>query len=192
MRGIVGCEFSQVITKAFRDRGHEFYSCDLKPTEGNPDWHFQEDLFKVLERERFDLGIFHPECKYLCFSGERWMKERPERVELRMLAFEFFKKCMNANIPKICTENSHSIFLNTKYRKPDQTVHPYHFGDPFKKSTCLWLKGLPPLVPTNILPIGKRYPAAWREGPSANRSNIRAKTYPGIAQAMAEQWGIFT
>lgn len=189
MRVLIACEESQVVCIEFRKKGHEAFSCDLQECSGgHPEWHIKQDILLHLNNG-WDLMIAHPECKYLCFSGERWIKEKHGRAELRKEAFEFFKKLWNAPIKKIAIENSHSIFLNKNFSKPNQTVHPYHFGDPFKKSICLWLKGLPPLVPTNILPIGQRHPAAWLQSPGKNRSKIRSKTYLGFAKAMAEQWG---
>lgn len=186
MRVLIGCEMSGVIREAFKRQGHDAWSCDLQDTE-IPGQHFKADILTVLD-EDWDLFIGHPECKKLCFSGERWMKEKPGREEEREEAFQFFLKLYNAPIKRKAIENSHSIFLN-KWKKPTQSVHPYHFGDPFKKLTCLWLQGLPPLIPTNILPIGHRYPAAWLEKPGKDQSKNRARTYPGIAEAMAIQWG---
>ena len=189
IRILIACECSGRIREAFAARGFDAWSCDLKPTE-TPGNHLQADIFTVLD-QKWDAMIAHPECRYLCFSGERWMTERPERVPLRNEAFAFFKKLSQVNIPFIALENSHSIFLNREYGRPTQTVHPYHFGDPFKKATCFWLKGFPALMPTDILPIGQRHPAAWLEAPGKNRSENRARTYPGLASAVAKQWGDF-
>ncbi|HEY3385780.1 MAG TPA: hypothetical protein VGK46_04680 [Saprospiraceae bacterium] len=184
MKVLVACEKSQVVCKAFRARGHEAFSCDVQPCSGgHPEWHIQGDVLNHLD-EGWDLMIAHPECKYLCFSGERWAAWR---MELRLQAFEFFKTIYNAPIKKKCIENSHSIFLNREFKKPTQSVHPYHFGDGFKKLTCLWLVNLKPLIPTNIL--WQRYPKAHRESPGPDRSERRARTYEGIANAMAQQWG---
>lgn len=187
MKVLIGCECSGVVREAFRLLGHDAWSCDLKDTDV-PGQHIRGDVLQVLD-QGWDLGIFHPECCYLCWSAERFIKEQPGRMALRIEAFEFFKACYNAPIGRIAVENSLSWFLNRNYRFPDQTFHPYHFGDPFKKTTCLWLRGLPYLWPTNILPIGHRYPKSYRDGTAKGRSERRAKTYPGIAQAMAEQWG---
>jgi len=186
MRVLIACEESQVVCKAFRLRGHDAFSCDLKPcTGGHPDWHIQANVLDHL-RDDWDLMIAHPECKYLCFSGERWIKTEEGRLEKRLEAFEFFKELYHAPIPKKCIENSHSLFLNQKFMKPTQSFHPYHFGDGFKKLTCIWLVNLKPLIPTNIL--WQRYPQAHRESPGPERSAIRARSQPGIASAMAEQW----
>jgi hypothetical protein len=187
MKIIIGCEASGIIREAFRQLGHDAWSCDIKDTE-IPGQHIKDDLLLHLD-DGWDMGIFHPECRYLCWSGERWLKNNPARSVQRMQALYFFKQCLYAKIPRICVENSHSKFLERQIGKPTQSVHPYHFGDPFKKMTCLWLRGLPPIYPTNILAIGHRYPQCFMTGQKKNRSAIRSKTYPGIAAAMAEQWG---
>lgn len=183
MRVIVGCEFSQIVTKAFRDRGHEAYSCDLLPTEGNPDWHFQEDILELLKRESFDLGIFHPPCTHLAVSGARWFKNKQqEQAE----CLDFVRLLMDAPIPKICIENPVSI-ISSKIRKPDQIIQPYWFGHGETKATCLWLKNLPKLIPTDI--VDGRINRVHREPPGPERWKNRSRTYQGIADAMAEQWG---
>jgi site-specific DNA-cytosine methylase len=215
MKVIVGCEFSQIVTKAFRDKGHEAYSCDLLPTEGNPDWHFQEDIFEVLKREKqFDLGIFHPPCTHLAVSGSRWFKEKRKEQEEALI---FVNRLLSANIPMVCLENPVSI-ISSRIRKPDQIIQPWMFGHPESKSTCLWLKNLQLLIPTHYadfknyrcrcgnifsVELGKYgccdYPAKplWdnmtKSGqnkltPSQNRAKERSRTYLGIANAMAEQW----
>lgn len=162
---LIGCEESQTVCMAFRALGFNAFSNDLKACSGgHPEWHLQMDVFEAIKSRKWDAMIAHPECRYLCFSGERWMTERPERIPLRADAFEFFKKLSMVDIPFIALENSHSIFLNREYGRPSQTVHPYHFGDPFKKATCFWLKGFKPLTPTDILPIGQRH----REKTGAN------------------------
>jgi len=183
MRVIVGCEFSQIVAQEFRWKGHESYSCDLLPTEGNPDFHYQEDIFKVLDKYRFDLGIFHPPCTHLAVSGARWFKDKQaEQAE----ALEFVRQLLNAPIDKICLENPVSI-ISTKIRKPDQIIQPWMFGEPYQKTTCLWLKGLPKLTPTNTM--DKRQQKCWREPPSPDRWKNRSRTYQGIASAMANTWG---
>lgn len=201
MRILIACEESQAICIAFRNKGHEAYSCDLqKCSGGHPEYHIIADVMTVINGgwvttqagarvyiDKWELMIGHPECKFLCWSGERWIKNNPERLAKRMEAFEFLKTLYNCQIEKVCIENSLSLWLERNWKKPTQTVHPFHFGDPYRKSTCLWIRGLKPLIPTNI--IWQRYPAAHKEGPSSERSKIRAKTYPGIALAMAEQWG---
>ena len=184
MRVIVGYEFSQIVTMAFRKKGHEAYSCDLLPTEGNPQWHFQEDILKVLESEKFDLGIFHPPCTHLAVFGARWFAEK--RADGRQQeGIDFFMRLVEAPIEKIAIENPIGI-MSTIYRRPDQILQPFWFGDPYQKATCLWLKGLPKLQPTNIVE-GKEQ-KCWKEPPSPDRWKNRSRTYKEIAEAMATQW----
>lgn len=184
MKIIVGCEFSQVVTMAFRARGHEAYSCDILPGEQNADWHFQEDIFYLLKRERFELGVFHPPCTHLSVSGARWFKNK---VDEQKLAIEFFMKLVNADIPKIAIENPISI-MSTRYRKPDQIIQPWQFGHGETKATCLWLKNVPKLIPTHI--VSGRESRIHKMAPSANRAKLRSISYQGIADAFAEQWGV--
>lgn len=205
---IVGCEFSQVVTKAFRALGHEAYSCDLLPYEGgHPEWHYQEDVLEVLKRERFDLGIFHPECTHLATSGNRSMEEK-RRDGRQKDAINFFMCCVRAPIKHIAIENPKGV-MSSIYRRPDQIIHPYYFGDPYQKTTCLWLKNLPKLVhyerpdlfvseATHVergefvtFKSGKRMPKWYADTPSTNSEENRKKrstTFPGFAEAMAEQW----
>lgn len=185
MRVIVGCEFSQVVACAFRERGHEAYSCDIIPCEGgHPEWHFQEDIFKLLEREKFDLGIFHPPCTHLAVSGARWFNDKQAE---QAAALDFVRKLMTANIDRICIENPISI-ISSKIRKPDQIIQPWMFGHGETKATCLWLKNLPPLVPTDI--VDGREAKVHKMPPSEDRWKLRSKTYEGVAKAMAQQWGL--
>lgn len=194
MKVLVGCEYSQVVTKAFRELNHEAYSCDILPTEGNSTWHFQEDILELLKREKFDLGIFHPPCTHLAVSGARWFKYKQEEQKL---AITFFMSLINADIPRIAIENPISI-MSTHYRKPDQIIQPWQFGHEATKTTCLWLKNLPKLIPTNIVGKGERHitkggkslPKWYNLPPSEDRSKIRSKTFEGIARAMAEQWSV--
>lgn len=183
MRVIVGCEFSQIVTQAFRAKGHEAFSCDVLPTEGNPEWHYQMDLLELLQKEQFDLGIFHPPCTHLAVSGARWFKDK--LVEQKK-ALEFVRQLMNAPIDKIAIENPISI-ISSRIRKPDQIVQPWQFGHGETKATCLWLKSLPKLVPTNI--VEGRANRVHREPPEPDRWKNRSRTYQGIANAMANQWG---
>lgn len=194
MRVIVGCEYSQVVTAAFRARGHEAYSCDILPTEGNPDWHFQEDVLEVIEREYFDLGIFHPPCTYLSNAGAKHLYKggvlNLERLAQAQPAKELFMRLLNADILKICVENPmpSRVFMLPKY---SQAIQPYFFGHPFKKKTCLWLKGLPPLMSTDVCETAESSKVAgncFNKG-GKDRQKNRAKTFQGIANAMAEQWG---
>lgn len=193
MKVLVACEFSQIVTKAFRNAGHEAYSCDLLPTEGNPDWHFQDDVFNVIERG-WDLMIAHPPCTYLCSSGLHWNKRRPERVQMTEDALDFVAKLLNADIARICIENPIGC-ISTRIRKPDQIIQPWMFGHPESKATCLWLKNLPILQPTNILtlPATKRWNNQTASGQSnvpeyKDRWKIKSRTYTGIADAFANQW----
>lgn len=209
MRVIVGCEYSQIVTMAFREKGHEAYSCDIIPCEGgHPEWHFQDDIFEVLKREKFDMGIFHPPCTHLCVSGSRHFKEKQANGR-QQEGINFFLECFYAKIPKVCVENPVGI-MSTLLRKPDQTIQPWMFGDTFSKATCLWLRNLRPLLhfgnPTLfndpithvdkgefvVAKSGKRM-AKWCADawglPPDERAKVRSKTFPGIAKAMANQWG---
>ena len=181
MKVIVGCERSQIVTKAFRKIGHEAYSCDILPCEG--EWHFQEDLLKHLKNNSYDLGIFHPECTRLCSSGARWWKYYPEEQNK---AIDFFLTLTECNIKKWCIENPIGI-MSSKYRKPDQIIQPWQYGHGETKATCLWLKNLPLLRPTNIV-LG-RDQRIHKMALSDNRGWLRSITFQGIADAMADQWG---
>ena len=186
MKVLVGCEFSQVVTKAFRDRGFEAYSCDLLPTEGNPDWHIQTDLRNLIHQyitEKPDLLITFPPCTYLAVSGARWFKERRKEQKA---ALDFVRFILNAPIPHIALENPIGV-ISTAIRKPDQIIQPWMFGHGEMKATCLWLKNLPKLQPTNI--VEGREGRVWKESPGKDRWKRRSRTYPGIAEAMADQWG---
>lgn len=183
MRVIVGCEFSQIVTKAFRDKGHDAFSCDLLPTDGNSKWHFQEDILKVLGENRFDLGIFHPPCTHLAVSGARWFKGKEKE---QAAALKFVRMLLDAPIDKIALENPIGV-ISTKIRKPDQIIQPWQFGHGETKATCLWLKNLPLLKPTNI--VEGREARVHRLSPSKNRWKLRSVTLQGIADAIAKQWG---
>lgn len=203
MKVLVGCEFSQIVTKAFREKGHEAYSCDLLPTEGNPDWHLQMDLFEAIEKVKPTLGIFHPPCTYLTLAGNRWFlpeyKNRyPQREQQRKEAIEFVKQIANSDIQRIAIENPLGV-LSTSWKQPNQIIQPYQFGDPHRKTTCLWLKNLPNLKPTKIVKpklvmcadgkMYSEYHVSTFNLPRAIRSQERSRTFPGIASAMVEQWG---
>lgn len=210
MKIIIGCELSQIICIAFRKQGHEAYSCDIEPCEGNhPKWHIQNDLRNV-DISSFDLGIFHPPCTYLCVTGNKWMKPEfkdrfPNREQQRKDAIDFFMYCVNLPIEKICIENPIGI-MSTINNKPDQMIQPYYFGDEAQKSTCLWLKNLPLLhhakesdwftEKTHVghgeihtCKSGNKMPKWYAYAPKKERSKLRSRTFPGIAAAMAEQWG---
>jgi site-specific DNA-cytosine methylase len=186
MRVLVACEESQVVTKAFRYLGHEAYSCDIKTCSGgHPEWHIIGDVRGFISGNRWDLMIAHPPCDHLAVSGARWFPEK--RADGRQqAAIAFFMEMVNAPIPRIAIENPVGI-MSTLYRKPDQVVQPWQYGHGETKATCLWLKGLPKLVPTNI--VEGREHRIHNMAPGPNRSRDRSRTYEGIAQAMADQWG---
>ena len=193
LRVLVACEFSGVVRDAFIACGHEAISCDLLPTE-KPGPHIQGDVLPHLD-DGWDLMIAHPPCTYLSVSGLHWNHRRPGREKLTEEALDFVRLLMGAPIQRIAIENPVSC-ISTRIRKPSQIIQPWQFGEDASKATCLWLKGLPPLMPTKILPGGRKArranqcPSGQNKlGPSPTRAAERAKTYPGIAAAMAEQWG---
>lgn len=181
-RILVACEFSGVVRDAFSAVGWEAWSCDLLPGEtlGN---HYQCDVRDVLGQS-WDLMIAHPPCTHLAVSGARWFKDK---LVQQTEAIDFFMLLANQqHIPRTCIENP--IFIMSRlFRKPDQIVQPWMFGHGEVKATCLWLKGLPKLTPTNI--VEGREPRIWKMGPSPDRAKERSRFLPGIAKAMAEQWG---
>lgn len=181
MRVLVACEYSGRVRDAFAIRGHEAMSCDLLPTESSGS-HYQGDVRDVVGCG-WDLMIAHPPCTHLAVSGARWFKDK---LEEQKEALEFVKMLMNSNIPKIAIENPISI-ISSKIRKPDQIIQPWQFGHGETKSTCLWLKGLPKLMPTNI--VEGREARVHKLPPSPDRWKQRSTTFSGIAEAMAEQWG---
>ena len=183
-RVLVACEFSGIVRDAFIARGHEAVSCDLLPSE-RPGPHTQGDVLGVLG-DGWDLMIAHPPCTYLSRAGARWWKESG-RAALADAAAEFVFALRDAPIERIAIENPIGQ-LNQRWRYPDQTIEPYMFGEPYRKRTCLWLKGLPLLKPTNIV-RSKRDQKCWMMPPHPTRARERSRTYPGIAVAMAEQWG---
>ncbi len=182
---LVACEFSGIVRDAFTAAGHEAWSCDYRPTE-RPGNHIQGS---VLEHEivtrGWDLMIAHPDCTYLAVSGAKHMSIE-WREEAQLAALHFVKALWKFPIARIAIENPIGR-LSSLWRGPTQIVEPFHFGDPFKKATCLWLKNLPTLTPTNDL--GKGRQACWKEPPGPDRKKNRARTYQGIADAMAQQWG---
>jgi hypothetical protein len=185
MRVLVGCEFSGVVRDAFRRLGHYAVSCDLLPSETVPGIHLKMDVLLALDLEPWDLAIFHPPCTRLTVAGARWFKGREqEQAE----AIAFVEKLWNCGIPRLAIENPIGV-LSTKsiLGKPTQIIQPWQFGHGEVKATCLWLKNLPKLVPTNI--VEGRHARVHREPPSPDRWKNRSRTYPGIAAAMAEQWG---
>ena len=228
---LVACEESQAVTSQLRKLGHNAYSCDLLPCSGgHPEWHFNHDVFGVLHRGggklqdgsnmeldgNWDLMIAHPPCTYLAVSGAQWyyhpddkgmpVEERrphpkyPDRAKHREEAVEFFMMLANADVERIAVENPVGI-ISSRWRKPNQIVHPWMFGDEATKATCLWLKNLPELEPTNIVGKGERIEFAsgksqpkWysdafvKAKTAAERRTLRSKTFPGMAAAMASQW----
>lgn len=204
MNILIGCEESGIVRDAFRKLGHDAWSCDILPCSGNPEYHLQMDVFDAIKLKQWDLAIFHPPCTYLTITGNKWMKpefkERfPEREQQRKDAVKFFIDLYNSDIPRIAIENPVGV-MSTEFRKPDQYVQPYYFGDPHSKKTGLWLKNLPLLVPTNIVEPqfyiyknGGRDPIWHVETlklPPTERSIARSKTFQGFADQMALQWGI--
>ena len=233
---LVGCEESQAVTIELRKRNINAFSCDLKPCSGgHPEWHLQMDVFEAIKLRKWDGGIFFPDCTYLTISAE-WaytdgpyhQKVKPGtlvgavRREAREKAIEFAQRLFNSGISKIAMENPVGV-LSSRFRKPDQIIQPYEFGDDASKKTCLWLKGLPTLKPTDYIEgrlvccdmemdeaLGKygcpncegeniakrRWGNQTNSGqnklsPGEKRAELRSKTYPGIARAMAEQWAVF-
>jgi hypothetical protein len=216
MRILIACEESQAVCKEFRMLGHEAFSCDILPqTGGHPEWHIQRDVFEVIN-EGWDMMIAFPPCTYLSVSGAQWYyhpedkelpiearrphPKYPNRSNDRKYAAEFFIKLYNSDIPKVCIENPVGVMSNL-FRKPDQIVQPWMFGDEATKTTCLWLKNLPSLMPTEIVGKGER--TVFQSGKShpkwyadalakaktpEERRNLRSKTFLGIAKAMATQW----
>ena len=181
---LVACEESQVVTIRLRERGHEAFSCDLLPCSGgHPEWHLQGDAIELL-CWAWDMLIAFPPCTDLAVSGARYFEQK--RADGRQQrSIDFFMKFANANCPKIAIENPVGI-MSRIYRKPDQIIQPWQFGHGETKATCLWLKGLPKLAPTNI--VEGREQRIWKLPPTADRAKLRSKTYEGVAKAMAEQW----
>lgn len=228
MNVLVACEESQRVCMAFRGKGHNAFSCDILPCSGgHPEWHIHGDVLQFLNPEvlfpgelpgiqfftmdneyhcfpgKWDLIIAHPPCTYLTLAGNKWFKPEfadrfPDRQKQRNEAVDFFMAIANADCEKIAIENPVGI-MSSQWRKPDQYIEPYMFGDPEKKKTGLWLKGLPLLQPTNIAePViihcksGANEPRWHMETmhlPKEERSRVRSQTFPGIAKAFAEQWG---
>lgn len=181
MKVLVACEFSGVVRDAFISRGHDAVSCDLLASD-SPGPHIMGDVRAHLD-VGWDLMVAHPPCTHLAVSGARWFKDKAEE---QAAALDFVRELLAAPIPRIALENPISI-ISTRIRKPDQIIQPWQFGHGETKATCLWLKNLPLLVPTNV--VAGRVGRVWKEGPSPDRWKKRSVTYQGIADAMAEQWG---
>ena len=182
VRILIACEFSEIVKEQLLIRGHDAHSCDLLPGEKGLPNHHQCDVRDLLN-DGWDLMIAHPPCTHLAVSGARWFKGKEHLI---IDAKEFFLELVNSKIPRVAVENPVSI-MSTCYRKPDQIIQPWMFGHGETKMTCLWLKRLPKLVPTNI--VDGREGRVWKEPPGPERWKNRSRTYLGIAQAMAEQWG---
>ena len=222
MNVLVACEESQTVCKAFRAKGHNAFSCDLQsPSGGHPEWHVLGDATKLLKSnniefttmdgarhfvDKWDLLIAHPPCTYLTVAGNRWFNisrygERAvQRYKERKEAADLFMRFVTCDISKIAVENPIG-YMSTAYQKPTQIIHPYMFGDPARKATCLWLQGLPKLTPTDIVEPdiicyknGNGTDDPWHMEtirlPPKERAKARSKTFAGIAEAMAEQWGV--
>lgn len=184
MRVLVACEESQAVTIELRKLGHEAYSCDIEPCSGgHHEWHLQQDVSQLLN-QHWDMIIAFPPCTHLASSGARYFEQKRKDGRQKQ-GIDFFLQIANANCERIAIENPIGI-MSTLFRKPDQIIHPWQFGHGETKATCLWLKGLPVLIPTEI--VEGRNERIWRMPPSPDRSKLRSKTYPGIAKAMAEQW----
>lgn len=182
MRVLVACEYSGRVRNAFRDRGHDAWSCDLLDSEDCSKWHIKGDVLWELTGG-WDLMIAHPPCTHLAVSGARWW---PNKLREQEEALQFVRILMGAPIPRICIENPVSK-ISTAIRKPDQIIQPWQFGHGETKATCLWLKNLPLLVPTNV--VDGREAKVHRMPPGPDRWRERSRTYEGIAKAMADQWG---
>ncbi len=210
MKILVGCEESQAVTIELRKLGHEAYSCDILPCSGgHPEWHIQGDVLKVIDggyfltqdghhelADAWDMGIFFPPCTHIAVSGSRHFEKKIADGR-QQEAIDFFMKIANCNIPKIAIENPVGI-MSSKWRKPDQIIQPYEYGDEAQKTTCIWLKGLPKLEPTKIVgkgefyisPSGKKLPKWYNHNVNnkEDRQKSRSVTFSGIAKAMADQW----
>ena len=212
MKVLIACEESQATCIEFRKLGHEAYSCDiLEQSGGHPEWHIQGDCLIEAYSGKYDLMVAHPPCTYLALSGNRWLynedgSKNEERWGKQKQALDFVRKLLNAPIKHIALENPISV-ISSQIRKPNQIVQPYMFGDKAQKSTCLWLKNLPLLKPTNIVDKGEFF--EWIDGKTGKkkkqplwfyealqkakspeeRRTLRSKTFKGMAQAFAEQWG---
>jgi len=197
MRIIIACEFSGTVRRAFHDLGHDVLSCDLEPADDGSPYHYQGDIFELLSQcGKMDMMIAHPPCTYLTVSANKWFKDQPprksgalvgaERRAAREDAIDFFMRLYNYDIPKVAIENPIGC-MSSRFRKPDQVLQPWMFGHGETKATCLWLRGLPKLTPTNI--VEGREQKLHLLSPSQDRSKLRSITYQGIADAMAAQWG---
>ncbi len=182
MRVLIACEFSGIVRDAFTARGHDAWSCDLLPSE-RPGNHIRDSIALHLQSRSWDLMVAFPPCTYLAVSGARWFKDR---IHEQNHALEMVRSILGSPICRIALENPIGV-ISTKIRKPDQIIQPWQFGHGETKATCLWLKNLPPLNPTNI--VSGRAGRVWKEPPHPDRWKRRSRTFQGIADAMAAQWG---
>lgn len=184
-RILIGCEESAKVRDAFRTAGHDAYSCDLIGTRGDSAWHMTGDIFAAIyTKGPWDMLVCFPPCTHVARSGARWW---PSKIGLQRKALEFMRDLLECPVPRIAMENPIGAF-NSWWCKPDQIIQPWQFGHGDTKATCLWLKNLPLLKPTDI--VEGREPRSWRMGPSPTRARDRSETYQGVANAMAEQWGL--
>ena len=193
MRILIACEESQTVVNAFRDKGHDAYSCDVEPCSGgHPEYHLQCDVIPLLKSDEWDMIIAFPPCTDLAVSGARWFPEKIASGSQKR-SIDFFMQIASAPCEKIAIENPIGI-MSTKWRKPDQIIHPWQFGHKETKATCLWLKGLNKLTETSnvkqwldAMPAKEKH-AVWYASPGPERAKLRSKTFQGIAKAMANQW----
>jgi len=195
---LIACEESQIVTKEFRKLGFEAFSCDiLPPSGGHPEWHLQQDVIPLLEKQ-WDMILAFPPCTHLAVSGAAWFEQK-RKDGRQQQGIDFFMRFVNCKCERMAIENPVGI-MSTLWRKPDQYIQPYEYGNPFSKKTCLWLRGLPNLIPTKIVDKGEqikyasgrsmpKWYADMYQLPTKERAKLRSKTFPGIAKAMAEQWG---
>jgi hypothetical protein len=195
-RVLVACEESQAVTKELRALGVEAFSCDTEPCSGgHPEWHLQGDVTPLINQE-WDMIIAFPPCTHLAASGAAWFEQK-RKDGRQQQGIDFFMLFANAKCERVAIENPVGI-MSSVWRKPDQIIHPYYFGEPFRKKTCLWLKGLPPLTPTDMVEKGEQVkyasgtslPKWYANMGKRERAALRSKTFIGIAKAMASQWGL--
>lgn len=196
MKILIACEFSQIVTKAFRDKGHEAFSCDIEPTEGNPEWHIKADFRSVIQ-DTWDFIGYHYECRVMANSGARWLYEKPGRWEELDEACEIFNITLRDIRPGY-SENpiQHKHAKIRIDREQDQVIQPWYHGDPYFKATCLWLRGIPKLIDSNrLIPPEKgtgeykKWSKIHYESPGPERWKERSRSFIGIANAFANQWG---
>lgn len=204
MRVLIGCEMSGITRDAFRCAGHEAMSCDLLPSE-RPGPHYQGNVLDVLD-DNWDLAIFHPDCTYLTNAGARWYwhpedsclpteqrrphPQYPDRRQRQEESILFFGALQRSRIPRICIENPQPLgFVMDRVGRYTQKIQPWQFGEPFSKGLCLWIKGLPKLVPTKVMPAEQREQACWLMAPGEDRKKERSRSFAGVAMGMAIQWG---